>query len=338
MNRLIGLDLMRGIAAYMVFVAHCGPALGAMLGAPVLFVTNFLALAGVELFFALSGFLIGGILLSLQPTLLNMRIFVARRWLRTLPVYYVALLAYLAFPALFEEREPEQPWRFFVFLQNVTNDPKFFGVSWSLAIEEWFYLLLPLLLLLRLRYLHAVLLVIAAGLLLRMTQPVDPRASVLGRLDAIAYGCLMAWLMRSHWLPVLQARAHLLVFAAVAGMATIYAVIMLQRMQISQAQAAILFALMPFFATLAIPFFAGLKIRSPAVIAIATFTASISYPLYVWHREIINALGWTPLHAGTGAAHIAAALVAATAVAYLTHVLVERPFMRMRPDLQRSTS
>lgn len=305
-----------------------------MLGAPALFATNFLALAGVELFFALSGFLIGGILIKLQPTLRAVRVFLARRWLRTLPVYFLALSVYLTFPAIFEERSvPDQPWRYFVFLQNVTNDPKFFGVSWSLAIEEWFYLLLPLLLLLRLRYLHAVLLLIAVGVLLRLTLPLDPRASVLGRVDAIAYGCLVAWFGQSRWRDALERSAGLLALMAAGGMMAVYAAIVLQRMQISQATAAAAFALLPFFASLAIPFFQKMQIRSPALIAVITFGAAVSYPLYVWHREIIHALSLTPLHSGTGVAHIAAAFALATSLAYVTHVLVERPFMKLRPRL-----
>jgi len=338
MRHAVGLDVMRGLAAYTVFVAHCGPALAAMLGAPVLFATNFFALAGVELFFALSGFLIGGILLRMPRTGEAVQLFLIRRWLRTLPVYYLALCVYLLFPRVFEVRgAPEAPWRFFLFVQNLVNDPKFFGVSWSLAIEEWFYLVLPLLLLARLRYLHAVLMLIAAGVLLRLTQPIDPRASVLGRVDAIAYGCLMAWLLQSPWREALRRRARLLALLAGAGMLTVYAAIVLQRMQISQAMAAASFALLPFFASLSLPFFLHLQVRSRTLVAVAGFASAVSYPLYVWHREIIHALNWTPLHPGTGLLHIAAALILATGLAYLTHLVVERPFMRIRPPLPRST-
>jgi peptidoglycan/LPS O-acetylase OafA/YrhL len=330
-ERLIGLDLLRAIAAYMVVIAHCAPALVVLLGTGAVFYTNFLALAGVELFFALSGFLIGGILLDLPPTADNLRRFVLRRWYRTLPVYYCALLLYLSFPSAFHPMAAAEPWRYFVFLQNMTNDPKFFGVSWSLAIEEWFYLLLPLCLWVRIRYLGAIALIIGTGIALRYALPVDTRASVLGRLDAIGYGCLVAWLMRKDLRAFLERHALLLAFAALAGMFVFYGYAVLERMRLTRLSGTVLFTALPLFAAMTLPYFAGLKIRTPLVARAAIFGAAISYPLYVFHNELIYALGHTFLHSGTGLPYLVAVLAGTTAFAYVIHVMVERPFMRLRP-------
>lgn len=333
--RLPGLDLLRGLAAYLVVTAHCAPALAVALGQGSIVYTSFLAIAGVELFFALSGFLIGGILIDLAPTPANLRVFVVRRWMRTLPVYYLVLLVYVAFPRVFHDAPPEQAWRYFVFLQNLTDDPKFFGVSWSLAIEEWFYVLLPLLLLLRVRYLHAVLLLIAAGVLARVFLAVDFRASVAGRLDAIAYGCLAAWFMRSGWRAALARFAPAIALAGAAGMAAAFALLvaLVDRGQYSRPFGVAVFTVLPLCAAMTVPFFAGLPLRSAALARVAAFGAAVSYPIYLWHNELVYLLSRTAVHPGTGWWHVAAVFLVATAVAYVTHLLVERPIMRLRPRL-----
>jgi peptidoglycan/LPS O-acetylase OafA/YrhL len=334
--RLPGLDLLRGLAAYLVVTAHCAPALAVALGQGSIVYTSFLAIAGVELFFALSGFLIGGILIDLAPTPANLRVFVVRRWMRTLPVYYLVLLVYLAFPRVFHDAPPEDAWRYFVFLQNLTDDPKFFGVSWSLAIEEWFYVLLPLLLLLlRVRYLHAVLLLIAAGVLARVLLPVDFRASVAGRLDAIAYGCLAAWLLRSAWRGALERHAPAIAVAGAAGMAGAFALLvaLVDRGQYSRPFGVAIFTALPLCAAMTVPFFAGLQLRSAALGRAAAFGAAVSYPIYLWHNELVYLLSRTAFHPGTGWLHVAAVFLLATSVAYVTHLLVERPIMRLRPKL-----
>ena len=95
---------------------------------------------GVDLFFVLSGYLIAGQWFSLwvqqkKPSTLK---FYARRFLRTLPTYFVVLGFYLA---LQKDSLPEV-WRYFLFLQNY-HFSAFFSHSWSLCVEEQFYLVFP---------------------------------------------------------------------------------------------------------------------------------------------------------------------------------------------------
>jgi peptidoglycan/LPS O-acetylase OafA/YrhL len=97
---------------------------------------------GVEIFFVLSGFLIGQILLRDFEQGVNFKKllhFWKRRWIRTIPVYYLVLfLKFVLAPAI----GINIIW-YFLFLQNNIYGIDFFGVSWSLVIEEWFYLLIP---------------------------------------------------------------------------------------------------------------------------------------------------------------------------------------------------
>lgn len=132
-NRIYGLDIMRAVAIMMVVIEH---------GSTLRFLGVKMGTLGVEIFFVLSGFLIGQILLRdfeseiSFPKLLN---FWKRRWLRTIPVYYLVLLIKMILaPAI-----GLNILFYFLFLQNNFYGIDFFGVSWSLVIEEWFYLLIP---------------------------------------------------------------------------------------------------------------------------------------------------------------------------------------------------
>jgi peptidoglycan/LPS O-acetylase OafA/YrhL len=103
---------------------------------------------GVDLFFALSGYLIGSQLF--RPLARGRQIgvarFYARRALRTLPAYLVVVAIYFTVPA-FRERPAIQPlWQFLTFTENLFIDfqgGKAFSHVWSLCVEEQFYLVVP---------------------------------------------------------------------------------------------------------------------------------------------------------------------------------------------------
>jgi len=133
-KRNFGLDLARAIAITMVFLSHGVSALDT-LG------------VGVDLFFLLSGFLIGRIYLRSQmdahdaPGTFTLWGFWSARWFRTLPPYLAALgLFALAEP--YFHNNPIHPY-YLIFAQNYVGVTGF-GPSWSLCVEEHFYLALPL--------------------------------------------------------------------------------------------------------------------------------------------------------------------------------------------------
>ena len=105
---------------------------------------------GVELFFVLSGLLIGKILFrDVLPhcSFRKMGIFFLRRWMRTLPAYY-AVLALLVIYAFAAQAPLPHIWRYAAFLQNCPPEyAAFFPVSWSLSVEQWAYIAIPPLLL-----------------------------------------------------------------------------------------------------------------------------------------------------------------------------------------------
>jgi len=148
-NRIFGLDLLRFIAIFMVLLGH------SLILAPgnlKPYVYPFIY-DGVAIFFVLSGFLIGGILIKIlnkeNPSYKGLLDFWKRRWMRTLPAYFLVLIFLIFYTLIFLPKNfPEGWFRFFFFTQNFLGHyrPGFFAEAWSLSIEEWFYLLVPLIL------------------------------------------------------------------------------------------------------------------------------------------------------------------------------------------------
>ena len=148
-NRIFGLDVLRFVAIFMVLLGH------SLILVPQEYkksVNPFLY-DGVAIFFVLSGFLIGGILVKIvnkqAASWAGLLDFWKRRWMRTLPVYLVVLLFLLVYTLIFfPVNFPKEWFRFFIFTQNIFGHyrPGFFAEAWSLSIEEWFYLSVPLIL------------------------------------------------------------------------------------------------------------------------------------------------------------------------------------------------
>lgn len=148
-KRSFGLDLVRSCAIipvmaehFLVFALRKPPAWIYALGA-----------FGVGIFFVLSGFLIGGIILrQFTPGIdkREIRTFYMRRWMRTLPLYWVFFFVAMFVGVAGVELAPEFNATcliYLLFLQNLfwPIPVQWYQESWSLAVEEWFYLLFPLL-------------------------------------------------------------------------------------------------------------------------------------------------------------------------------------------------
>ncbi len=152
-ERIFGLDVIRAVAILLVMVSH-----SAMLMLPsentrsVLSFFKFFGAIGVDLFFVLSGFLIGGILLKHiqkeHTSLKDLLHFWVRRWFRTLPNYFLILIINILFFYLLNGIVFNQLGEFFLFIQNfASRHPEFFTEAWSLSIEEYAYIIGPLLIL-----------------------------------------------------------------------------------------------------------------------------------------------------------------------------------------------
>jgi peptidoglycan/LPS O-acetylase OafA/YrhL len=135
---LPSLDLLRSYAIVAVVTAHTVLSFGA----PAALAPLQLGGTGVDLFFVLSGWLLGRqLMLELQQHN-NVRLvrFWSRRWMRTLPAYYAVLLA-TALQMIALGGHQDLRWSYLVFGQNYLPHLTAFYVSWSLCVEEHFYLL-----------------------------------------------------------------------------------------------------------------------------------------------------------------------------------------------------
>lgn len=353
-SRIFGFDFLRATAILLVVVSHAlrfapvSPGTHHLLG-------SFMGYMGVELFFALSGFLIGILLLRANEkgiSAKDMWKFWVRRWMRTLPAYYVVLFGTPALYALIYGANTIHfndllPYIFFV--QNFSHPhPEYFGVAWSLSIEEWFYFLFPLVLwngyrisAPKQRFLVVILVFLLLGILVRAgssyTTEWDSgfRKIVLLRPDAVAFGLMMAWVRQ--YFPLLFARKFQFAFAgsillAVSTLIFYGGGALENEMNFFTGQ-----LLLPFtgigFACL-LPLAAEWeKCRFEIAGRIIVFISLISYSLYLVHSTVweiyLTYFGeikqdfsqWLVF-----AAYLAISSVAATVLYYS----VERPFMKLR--------
>src|SRR5215813_13395445 len=184
---------------------------------------------GVDLFFVLSGFLITGVLLDSRGAPRPLRNFYAHRLLRILPLYYGVLVICLLllplvirYPPSFEAVRTHQGWlwtftsNFFIAATGAWASLSFLSHFWSLAIEEHYYLLWPLVVLsFQPRTLERICLGVMVGALilrtgLGMGGLTELSISVLTpcRIDALSTGGLLAlWARRPAGLSSLVARS-----------------------------------------------------------------------------------------------------------------------------------
>lgn len=205
--RIAPLDGLRGIAVLAVIVFHACvfERTDSALGAALLSVAR-AGWSGVDLFFVLSGFLITGILLDGKGASNYFRAFYARRFLRIFPLYYLSLAVLVA---AYRVSAAESAW-YWLYLSNFRMTSAGWPQAplshfWSLAVEEQYYLIWPLVVFLAPRKVLSVL----CGAVVILVPAARVTAWILGapeiglyilapfRLDALATGSLLALLLRA---------------------------------------------------------------------------------------------------------------------------------------------
>jgi peptidoglycan/LPS O-acetylase OafA/YrhL len=222
-TRVPELDGIRGVAILIVVVYHYLVLEGQAPLSPRLLPLALMGWSGVDLFFVLSGFLIGGILLDVRGAANYYRVFYARRCYRILPLYMVLCVAVgLVYVSGLTSDTPVRAWLFneklpwyayLSFGQNVwmvargAMDARAIDATWSLAIEEQFYLAVPFIIrIVPERWLPVVL---GAGVVAAPAARVACRLALgagagdMGayaltpcRMDALLVGVLAAWALR----------------------------------------------------------------------------------------------------------------------------------------------
>jgi peptidoglycan/LPS O-acetylase OafA/YrhL len=233
-QRLIELDGLRGFALIMILVFHAASQEGEYPAGTFLAYLQRSASLGwtaLDLFFVLSGFLIGGILMDARESPSYFKTFYVRRFFRIVPVYFAWVLLYILLVSIaadlvvrFSNSGLRPPfnfsiWSHFLFLQN-SFDFHFYGLAgawfghlWSLAVEEQFYLVAPLVVRFipprHLKWILATVVVAAifARVYFRFFSHMEVNAittRTVCRMDSLAFGMFAAVLVRwesaSRWL------------------------------------------------------------------------------------------------------------------------------------------
>jgi len=346
MERKIGLDLLRASAIILVVLGHSSVLLngtfleGFPYGKPI---------DGVDLFFVLSGFLIGSILLkdfnqdATKSTLFH---FWKRRWFRTLPLYFLFLVLNFVFIEMnwIAGDTKQATWHFLAFLQNFSKPfYDFYWESWSLSVEEWFYLLFPLIFLYYLNIFNkktAFLLGTISMILLTLsyrniskTDQIDSfiydvsfRKVVLIRLDSIAFGLLISWLHFYYEEKLFKLRWILLIFSTIF---LIYHRTIELNVTSSFAQLVYL-SISPIALCLSIPFFNSLKIRKSWFTNSITFISKISYSMYLINLAIVISPLVQNFQKVNGLIRYGIAWSLIILLSYLSYRFIEKPITKLR--------
>jgi peptidoglycan/LPS O-acetylase OafA/YrhL len=361
MNRLPGLDLLRATAILWVMLFHSFLVGG--LGPDFQWVSRF-GWAGVDVFFVLSGFLIGTqVLRPLQRgERLSIGGFYARRAWRILPAFALVLALYACFPSLREEAGMQPWWQFATFTMNLLVDysqNRAFSHAWSLCVEEHFYLVFPLLALwLARRPSRATFIGICAALVLggialrtgiwlhdAATHP--PRNWYIEdiyyptwmRLDGLLVGVVLATLRvyRPHAWQRLQDRSGA---CLIVGLIASAVALWLFSDRTGLLSNAIGWPILSFgFGMFVVAGSSTNSLIGRWRVPGAGFIAAISYSLYLSHKIAYHVVqSWMPASLeGQGLARFTLYALGAIALGAALHYAVERPFLRWR-DRQAAPS
>jgi peptidoglycan/LPS O-acetylase OafA/YrhL len=312
-NRIYGLDILRALAILFVIIAHGSVYLPENLQG----ISYFISFDGVTIFFVLSGFLIGGILIKLleknKPSIRTLFNFWIRRWFRTLPNYYLVLLLLLmVLPYIFYGgmSNPFRKMEYLLFLQNLNYPhPHLFDEAWSLCVEEWFYLLVPIIIFILVGFIklsvkNAVFISAITVLITSMTFryikyldiPINSfidldmniRKQVFTRLDSNMYG-LVGALISFYYKEVWKKYKNILFLIGI--------IILIVHRYIPFGGAygiymcVFSFSLMSLGVLLLLPLLSEYKKGSGIIYNIFTFISIISYSMYLLNYSIFNEYG-----------------------------------------------
>lgn len=359
MNRLPGLDLLRAIAIVWVMIFHS------------YFIGGWGHFGGIEqngwmgvdLFFVLSGFLIGSQVLKplADGCGFSFADFYLRRVFRILPAYLVMVAAYFLWPSIREQGELQPLWQFLTFTVNLLIDAKdhlAFSHVWSLCVEEHFYLLFPLLAwwLTRrpsmARFVLVCSMVVLAGMAVRGGLWLHDLAPVAGidqnsygkafleriyyptwsRLDGLLMGVMLA--AARVYRPVLWSRwGRYANGFLLAGVAVVGGSIWLFRDRTGFVPTVVGYPLLSFGLGLLV--FAGAHASSVLArwrVPAAGWLAAVSYSLYLSHKAVFHVME-TVAGArldGHRVLTFAGYALAVLGVGALLHYAVEQPFLKLR--------
>jgi peptidoglycan/LPS O-acetylase OafA/YrhL len=349
LKRIFGLDLLRAVSIWLVLLQHTGITLFGLTGQVQI------GSIGVDIFFVLSGFLIGSILLrdlSTENSLRSIRKFLIRRWFRILPVYYLCLF----FKFCFIDHSIGANILYYVFfLQNNFYGIKFYGVTWSLVIEEWFYLFTPFFFFMAIRLLKShgkillvlILFIASESLLryayvsLRSVPYSGVNSSFPFRFDSLFLGVLLAYLKLHYaylYNKLAQWRFFLLGCISFTGYLFYLSSISIPEIRIDQLlfPRTLGFLWLDLSIALLIPYINRLKtvpghgFVSRITGGFITQTSILTYSIYLTHMLVTPYTFSGSLPFSGWAGHFLLTIAATYLISYLLYHFYEKPMLDLR--------
>ena len=336
-SRIAALDGVRGLAIVLVVSCHVQIFVKPLTGAAAHFFSD-MTWQSIYVFFVLSGYLIGGLILSdVERTgRLNLVRFWARRALRTWPLYFVALAANYFFAGAPRPHMPALP-AYLAFVQ-IFFKMNYFIESWSLSVEELFYFVLPIAVVLSLWFFRRAHLWLICVLMIAMSYVARERTGYLlhpaTTFDSLFIGVLLADLERRQDARFVWLRQYSgLLLAGGCALWLILSLIGLGHTRQYQGYLGIASGMVV------------LSALNPTSVTSKLFSLRLWYPLslssysiYLSHMFVVRA--FASAHAGAlvgssamGWAVMAIAIVAAVAFGWVVAQAIEFPTMRLRERL-----
>ncbi len=300
----------------------------------------------VEVFFIISGFVLASQILKITKSggKKDYKIFLMRRWYRTIPLYILSLiLTSIILNKIFTV----DFIKYLFFVQNfqkILVNIDYFSISWSLSVEEWFYIIFPLFLIFSSKLLNNInekkiilltILFIIIIFTLRLFLANDDdwglnvRRIVLFRLDSIAFGFIL-FFFKDKIKPIASSLIILFIFFI------LFSISLFKIMEINALNNILFFKIIFHFVvaiwgSLMVIIFYVLdkKIRNNNLINLNLFLGKISYSIYLFHLMTIYTI--SPFNFSLEI-KIVVFLVLQTIISSLLYFYFEKPILKLRPN------
>ncbi len=347
MKRIFGLDLLRTVAMISVVLSH--------VGYDRLFGVKY-GIIGVEYFFVMSGFLIGEMLIRDFRegfSAGDLKTFWIKRWFRTIPLYYCIVIIKF----VFIDHSPG--WNigyYFLFLQNNFYGISFLGVSWTLVLEEWFYLIMPLLFFIFFKkgiqpktfyfFVAGFMVLSVIGRFVYALQFERPLTAVMGnfpfRFDSFLIGvCLAAIKIFNFETYIKMAKWQFFVFALGLFVVLMYffrnSYGITFEQQNSVWMRTIWFTLISVVLTLTLPFFCETPVLKNSnyynpLVFVVTWASLLSYPAYLIHMDVFHLIDKLipSIYNWNEALGLSLKMTIVAGISLLLYYFIHEPFIRLR--------
>lgn len=350
-KRIYGLDLLRAIAIFCVVHAHGSHLLD---NSSFEFIRNIPLPHGVDIFFVISGFLIGTSFISYSEKSSYVDVsktlrFYGRTMLRILPNYYVILLIYylLVNEGIVSGNVHEfSIWRFFTFTQNIfTPFYNFYWESWSLSVQFWFYIIFPFLLFALSRRINVKKLVpvicvffVIISLTFRIIETehvtdkfwwdVWIRKTVASRSDNIYIGVLAAWIRfyrPDFW-------KNNTIKCLIAGILLMVATFIIPRQIGTLYTNVIYLTVTPIAIALWLPFVTSILNSKTAIGDVVSHFSILSYAMFLVNLMIIQIIdhNFADIFKGLGGYGYLIYWITVIIASYILYIIVEKQFIKIR--------